>query len=700
MLKSIKFSVQFLKPNGAPGFSCTRSINFEKGLTAITGLNGQGKSLVLEMIQFAFFGIAALRGVSDDYKGMSVQLECWIKGKPYTIDRTISKAILHDGHGGDKTQRASSTKAVNQAIKDLFGYSMSVFQVANAVNQKQVDAFCAMLPTARKKLVDETIGLSALDALVKWIGENEVGVRARIEAKKGLLREPVVPVKPEGYRPAEELTAGLTSMMNVRRDRDLVQQRALQIVKFPDLVELEKDDGLLPKYQEQQATYAALCTEALLLDKDFKALGTVPNVVAAALEDDDEKLPEYQALAGTRARVSAQRAELVRQHGRTPQSLFTPQELDAAEAANELHHRWVEREAMLSEGIAYRCSECGHDGHMHDPRVEKEYGDVPEQEPAGGQLDNKAIAMERAALARQPERLDLERRIFECDEYLSANDDPLPRIAAIEAARKRVQAQQEGIQKQIQHTRLVARRVDLEKRLIANPSTQKDIDRVMQKRHAFALYERDLKVATAKQEDVDEAKVTLAAFRTTLDQEIAALEKSRDDSIIYETNLKHYNLAQEAYDHLQTQIGMDQGTLEDWGNGKLAISDLRTRVKAFLLPSLNKVASYLVSEFTGGVIQGLVINDDFEVLVDGQRVETLSGGGKTAVNLAIRIGLGQVLTNQVFPVLMLDEPDESCDDNRAAFIEKALLMLREKMSQIILVTHKTGHSADHNIHFA
>lgn len=702
MLKRTKFAVQFYNQDGSKGFGCTRDITFSEGLTAITGLNGEGKSLVLEFTEFAYFGIAALRGTSDDYKEFWVEHECWIKGKAITIHRTISKATLYEGHDIDPktaTKLASGTKAVNIAIKELFGYSMSVFQVANSIKQKQVDQFCALLPTARKKLVDETIGLSALDVLVKWIGEQETNLKAKIAARASLLREPTAPVQPEGYRPAVEIATGLMSLLNVRRDRDVVASKANQAVTFPPVVALEPDDDKLEQYQQQQSIYASLVTEATLLQRDFDALGKVPIVVETKLADDDAMLDQYRTEQTARVQAQAQYNALAQQFKAIPFTNFTTERLDEFEAQNKLANRWLDKQALLAAGIGYHCDKCGHDGHMHDPRVESEFADVPEKDPGFAPLGASQIAKERALVARQQERADLERRMFETEEFLTANPDRSERIRAIENARRAVAEQQDAVQKQRRHDELLARRTDLGNRLVANPSCQNLIDHIMQKRHAYALYQAALRQAHEKEREVEQFKEQLTHFSATLDQDIAALEKARDESIIFETNQKAYVNAKQYYDTELAQQQELEAELAEWGKGKQAISDLRTRIKAFLLPSLNKVATYLLQEFSAGKHQWLVINDDFEVLVDGKRVEVMNGAGSTVVNLAIRIGLGQVLTNQVFPVLMADEPDESCDEIRASAIEKTLGVLRERMKQIILVTHKTGQSADHNIHF-
>jgi DNA repair exonuclease SbcCD ATPase subunit len=74
--------------------------------------------------------------------------------------------------------------------------------------------------------------------------------------------------------------------------------------------------------------------------------------------------------------------------------------------------------------------------------------------------------------------------------------------------------------------------------------------------------------------------------------------------------------------------------------------------------------------------------------VDGQAIDTLSGSGKAVANLALRIGLGQVLTNNVFSLFMGDEIDASMDKNRAEKTSQVLGTLKGRISQLLLVSHK------------
>ena len=99
---------------------------------------------------------------------------------------------------------------------------------------------------------------------------------------------------------------------------------------------------------------------------------------------------------------------------------------------------------------------------------------------------------------------------------------------------------------------------------------------------------------------------------------------------------------------------------------------------------------------TGGQRQSISVDEEFDVTVDGQPLNTLSASGKAVANLSMRIGLGQVLTNNVLSLFVGDEIDSSLDKDRAENTASTLQALKSRISQILLVTHKRP-SADYYI---
>jgi hypothetical protein len=110
----------------------------------------------------------------------------------------------------------------------------------------------------------------------------------------------------------------------------------------------------------------------------------------------------------------------------------------------------------------------------------------------------------------------------------------------------------------------------------------------------------------------------------------------------------------------------------------------------------DRVASRLLTQMTGGQRNSIDIDEDFNIKVDAQDLDELSGSAKAVANLSIRLGLGQVLTNRVFSVFLGDELDAAMDIDRAGFTAECLRNLTGKIKQVVLVKHKRP-DADHFI---
>ncbi len=129
------------------------------------------------------------------------------------------------------------------------------------------------------------------------------------------------------------------------------------------------------------------------------------------------------------------------------------------------------------------------------------------------------------------------------------------------------------------------------------------------------------------------------------------------------------------YESRKAEIEQRRAQEEGYRKGKEALTILRKLVKQHLIPSLNKVASHYLSRMTGGQRNLIEVNEEFEIQVDGQPINTLSGSGKAVANLALRLGLGQVLTNNQFSVFLGDEIDASMDKDRAEQTSLTLVYL-------------------------
>lgn len=235
---------------------------------------------------------------------------------------------------------------------------------------------------------------------------------------------------------------------------------------------------------------------------------------------------------------------------------------------------------------------------------------------------------------------------------------------------------------------LIAQRNALERKLAELPDYR---TAVAEARSKIATYER-YKVALSRYDEQQKSRHRAEARRDDLAVQLKLYHRIESDYKLftqYETLAAEYVKHRAAYDEAVASVDELTSQYEDWVAAGEALRTLRVQIKQHLLPALNKWSSVILHLMTGGQRNNIVVDENFDITVDNQPINTLSGSGKAVANLALRIGLGQVLTNGVLSLFIGDEIDASMDANRAGNTAEALQTLRDSILQILIVSHKS-----------
>lgn len=205
----------------------------------------------------------------------------------------------------------------------------------------------------------------------------------------------------------------------------------------------------------------------------------------------------------------------------------------------------------------------------------------------------------------------------------------------------------------------------------------------------------DQAVEKKRVRDVDNAMIERALADLPLVPDTDQLSSALTEARLFEASEAHFTREKARFDELQADITAKMQAVDDFLDGNKTLAEARAELKSFLAPALSREASSLIVDMTNGVLQSLIIDEDMNITVDGQTLETLSGAGKTVANIALRIALTKVLTGSTFPVFLGDEMDGDLDDTRREATAQALVSLKDQLKQIILITHKDVDIADH-----
>lgn len=664
MLNRIEYSLPF--PTGK---TFSAAVDFRDGLTAVTGRNESGKSLLLEMVRYALFGNKALRGKASDYKKSRVELWFDLKDESYRVLRAGSKAELFRG----SEQVATGTKPVNDKVVSLFGYGLEVFDVANACLQGEIERLGSMKPTERKALVDRTIGLDAIDKAFARVGEDLTKARGQVEMLEQDIVVPEAPTKPENYAPSNELREMISHHRGLRDEKVRLSAwiEANPKTDAPKMPSKPENLGDLADLESQAEEYNRNTTRLSEVEELINST-TAPELTRDQIDEQIKKIADHAAYAHDQAK-----------RAQSPASEHTEDELGHIERAQKALEVRAQIEKLRGQD-QHECPNCEFTWNDNDEIIEQLQREIPLYD------DEK--------LPKNWEFIDVtvERRRNKSHELMLASlsgaepcDEPEWNNAQLERMNKQWEA----------YDALSDLRA--ERRKLHSETSEDPTEALQIARDYFSAelrWQREFEEWQERSQKFEANNTLLAKVEEEYIGEIAYNEllPRLEEAVGYESRLNHYNEARKAFAEQEERLEDKRAQVTDLENARKALRDLKAKIKNYLLPSLNTVASVLLTKMTGGERNEIRVDEDFEILVDGQPLNTLSGSGKAVANLAIRLGLGQVLTNKTFSVFLADEIDAAMDADRAGYTTDCLTNLTDSISQIVIVSHKTI-SAQHHI---
>lgn len=625
MIKKLTYSVTF--PTN--GVTLSGDLTLEPGSTAFIGPNGSGKTFgSIELIRYLLFGKRALRGPASDYKALKVDGVVEIGGKDYRIERHPRKETIWDSEG---TVLAVNTEAVNQKLLELLGFGLDVFDVICAARQKDSERLSQMRPDARKRLIDQILGLTAQEKAEKDCKEEAKGHRKLAEALADGLVRPEEPTRPVSYRPVDELEAALAAVQAYEKEKARLEAVIAQVGEEPPVVVAPSVDLADLEARAETARSLRQAHQARLAELERIPL---PTYTLEQIEVSEK----YHLF----------RTELDR---RGPKPTVTVDQID------DMQHAW---HLLMTPGDEVTCPKCEHQFVPGRP----------------DDLIEPALSLEELKAEKRANAL--------WETPLQPVEEP-----AIVLTADQIKEQQ------LAHSQ-AARRRELEEEISRYVEPEDVSDELAEARELLADYRARSSERQRWETRAEAAAEARAALQNLKAPEGNAEELSQAlvEARVYDQLLVAYGKHQQAYDEAQGKIAAAKQKAADFAAGADAISEARALVKTYLAPSLSRVASSLIQKMTNGVLSSVEIDEDMNISVDGQDIATLSGAGATVANLAVRIGLGRVLTSRVFPVFIGDEIDSDMDAERAEATAEAIGSLSDQLAQILVITHKDFGHAD------
>ncbi|MFQ5762085.1 MAG: AAA family ATPase [Candidatus Bathyarchaeia archaeon] len=651
-------------------------VQFTEGFNCVTGGVGVGKTTILYAIHFALFGEPLFR--SYDYllrEGTAtgkVLLRFEHNGHEYTITRQLHREkdrIVQDMdelylYQDGKVAAWGKVGAVQEQLKSLTGLDRRIFEEFIWIQQEKLKVLLDLRPAERQRLLDEVFGLS-------------------------------------------DFQRGWEKLQQFQRD---YQSTITTLEKDPDLLNLPQ---LASDLEETEKTVLNETVELENAKLDLEAAEKKLEQLTERLQTAEDQRKKINALEIELASLQTRRIELTKQ-------------------AEQLERQRSQAEAELEKGTKI-LQELNHSVE-HVLRTVAATGypsvkDAANLQTVLSQLDSNVTAL-HARLAtlkaqssnssdslqvlseqsvcptcRQP--LDEEyRRTFtqQMTTELKQCEDEIHKATAEIARIQQTRTAISNAVKQLETATL--EKGNIKKRIAELKQRTTDIAEELEENHRIlddAVSPRIAEIeAPVSQFDVEE----LEESRKLKEEAVKAFERLKV-TVTAKTEL--LQRVQTTKDHLQKRISNAQQKVDEKRSAEKILSIVslfRTAYKA-VIPSVRRgytdsLRLYLQSALDSltalsGRSYYIETDEEYTPLIREESGETrevnqLSGGERTWIALAYRIGLGQLVTEartgQSPEILIMDEPTEALgsEDSSIEALASAVSSMKAAR-QILVVTH-------------
>jgi len=647
-------------------------LEFENGVTVFVGDNGAGKSSIIDAITFALFGqhtrksnkSLIKRGLNQGF----AKIGFLINGKQYEAVRKIDSkgslsAKFSEIIGDDRIELAAGERkqfgeSMTQEIEKTIGLNFEKLKIASIVQQGELNAIINAKPKEFKELLNAIIGIDKLDVASESMKMLNKEFRGKIREKIGYDDTHI-----------EKLSLDLEIY---QKEIEEAKPEKNQLESKQEKLQNEVDD--LRKKVEIETPKIDKVNQLEFRKKEL--LVYVKEAIHEIQHEINENEGKIRDCKGCFEHASL-REDLESKIQKVDHTIE-----DTLKKIQELTNKTasLKEKQLLASKLQLKDNKCP----VCDSHVEKLNPLFQEEH-----LKQEMVSLKEKIISKEKERDVYNQKRKEFSKKLQNARDA---EATLRAYSVNNEEELKKIQEDVETKKLNIQKIPLDTN--GNLLEISQIDS-----HAKMIFENILKLEMEtsgfnEQEFlnlkklVNEKQMNLSQ----IDQQIGAISekitKGEEQIDIIQSAISELKIVKEyvtSLDEIQTNIFNRDGpvatSLRSW-----ALNTISAKASEYLSLLNTKIQRILLSEKTRDV--SITCYSKNEVL----ELESLSGGEKVSVALALRLGMASLLGASNLNIMILDEPTTHLDAERKKSLVGVLSQLSnisnsETPMQFLVITH-------------
>ncbi|MDC1103608.1 AAA family ATPase [Nitrosopumilus sp.] len=645
------------------------TIDLEDGVTIFVGENGAGKSSIIDAITFSLFGKHTRksnkglirRGNNQGY----AKIKFSIKDKQYEAERKINSkgslnAALFEVIDNNRVQIAAGERkqfkeSMTEQVEKIVGMSFEKLKIASIVQQGELNSIINAKPKEFKELLNSIIGIDKLDIASESMKKITKEFREENRTESGYDDSQIDILE----NMIQENQNNLDNATNAKRNLELLKTNLeKEITKLEDEVTLEKEKkNKIDQLKEKTSDLEDYVDNQIKKIND--EIGHNKEIIhncEGCFEKKKQK-PDFE--------------EKLRRS--------TEEERDASKKIQEIEHQIVslEEQEKLAGKLQLKddkCPVCNSVVKKLNPLFQNKH------------LKQELIKLRDSIKSKKEERKakDEEKIEFtnELDKIRDAETILDTRKIKTEEQLLAIQSDTESKEKKLE----LAKSEKLEQRSQIDEHAKKIFDSISKlesetKGFDKAKFDEKIRKLEEKRDDktnnvknwsvVDYQEQTAKNAITETKESILELEKVKN----YISRLDNIQK------HVFSRDGSVATSLRSW-----ALNSISIKASEYLSVLNTKIQRIALSEKARDV--SIACHSKTEVL----ELESLSGGEKVSVALALRLGMANLLGSSNLNLMILDEPTTHLDAERKKSLVEVLAQLSkigkaETTMQFLIITH-------------